>query len=483
MLECIITEMLFSGFHRLGYFALAWLGCSVVLHAAEEQPKQDSAAVHSEALAAEAVTLLRSHCMACHGETKRKGGLAMHSRKVLMEGGESGPVVQEGNPSKSPLIALLREDADPHMPPKEQLPAQAISQLEEWVRQGAHWAKPTEQVRFPIPNWSKISSLPQPVMAVAARPGGTLLAQGLGQSILLRSIPPSGTKPEDSQPIRSLEGHLDLVRSLAWSPDGQQLASGGHARVILWDPWEGKPARILTNGLEGRVTAMAFQADGKRLLVADGLPGFSGRLSLYSVPEGNLIQQLPEAHGDTIYGLSLAPDGSRWMTASADKTARLWEVGELKPLGTLEGHTDFVLAASFNPDGTRAVTVGADALVKIWDVSTRKQISEFSDSQSNLPLSGVWWGWDPGQKKQEPDTEWILTISEDGKPRAWDRVVVHEGAERSSGARMKAWSANVSGLTCLTPLPDGQRFVAGDTEGNLAFWDAKGTLLGKTKQP
>jgi len=84
--------------------------------------------------------VLTEHCEDCHGTRsgKSKGGLLLDSRDGLVRGGDSGPVVAPGDPESSLLIqAVRRSDPNLAMPPDKPLPAEAIRDLETWVRMGA----------------------------------------------------------------------------------------------------------------------------------------------------------------------------------------------------------------------------------------------------------------------------------------------------------------------------------------------------------
>ena len=74
---------------------------------------------------------------------------------------------------------------------------------------------------------------------------------------------------------------------------------------------------------------------------------------------------------------AFSPDGKRIVTASEDKTARLWDAETGKPIGEpLTGHTDGVSSAAFSPDGKRIVTASADKTARLWDAETGKPIGE-----------------------------------------------------------------------------------------------------------
>src|SRR3954453_9333627 len=62
--------------------------------------------------------VLSEHCWSCHGPKKQNAGLRLDSRAALLKGGESGPAVDEKEPTKSLLLAAIRHDGELRMPPK-----------------------------------------------------------------------------------------------------------------------------------------------------------------------------------------------------------------------------------------------------------------------------------------------------------------------------------------------------------------------------
>ena len=78
--------------------------------------------------------------------------------------------------------------------------------------------------------------------------------------------------------------------------------------------------------------------------------------------KGQLLATLPHQGG--VYSAEFSPDGSRIVTASWDKTAKVWDVkGQL--LATLP-HQGVVYSAEFSPDGSRIVTASQDKTAKVW---------------------------------------------------------------------------------------------------------------------
>ena len=70
---------------------------------------------------------------------------------------------------------------------------------------------------------------------------------------------------------------------------------------------------------------------------------------------------------------AFSPDGKRIVTASEDKTARLWDAATGKQIGEpLRGHEGAVMSAAFSPDGKRIVTASADNTARLWDAADRQ---------------------------------------------------------------------------------------------------------------
>ena len=72
---------------------------------------------------------------------------------------------------------------------------------------------------------------------------------------------------------------------------------------------------------------------------------------------------------------AFSPDGKQVVTASDDKTARLWDSATGKPLATLTGHEDVVRSAAFSADGKQVVTASCDKTARLWDSATGKPLA------------------------------------------------------------------------------------------------------------
>src|SRR5262249_41371487 len=81
-------------------------------------------------------------------------------------------------------------------------------------------------------------------------------------------------------------------------------------------------------------------------------------------------------HNDAVLSAQFSPDGQRVVTASEDKTARIWDATTGKPIGEPMKHENGVWSAEFSPDGQRVVTASSDNTARLWDAITGKPIGK-----------------------------------------------------------------------------------------------------------
>jgi WD40 repeat protein len=121
------------------------------------------------------------------------------------------------------------------------------------------------------------------------------------------------------------------------------------------------PVAILT-GHEKGVQSAQFSPDGKRIVTASA----DKTARVWDAATGKTLATLA-GHEQAVYSAQFSPDGTRLVTRSADWTARVWDAATGKALATITGHTNVVWSAQFSPDGTRLVTASADKTAWLWD--------------------------------------------------------------------------------------------------------------------
>jgi WD40 repeat protein len=220
-------------------------------------------------------------------------------------------------------------------------------------------------------------------------------------------------------------------------------------------PRGGRTLMVLS-GHEGSVLQAAWNADGSRILTASA----DGTARVWDVETGTELVAL-SGHTDRVRQAIWNADESRILTASDDGTARVWDVSTALNTGaetgtelvTLSGHTDRVRQAIWNADESRILTASADHTARVWDAETGAELVTLSGHEGSV-FQAVW----------NADENRILTASADGTARVWhartgDALLILSGHEGS--VVQAVWNADESGI-----------LTAGD-DGTVRMWSAK----------
>ena len=186
------------------------------------------------------------------------------------------------------------------------------------------------------------------------------------------------------------KGHMALIRSIVFTPDGSELISASDDKTIrVWDVGTGRIVRTIRgeigDGDPGKIYALALSRDG-RLLAAGGRTGTTGQrqpIRLYDLNEGTLIG-LFQGHDDAVLSLDFSPDGDRLVSGSTDDTAIIWDVASRKALHRLSGHKGDVNAARFTADASGVVTASDDNTLKLWDARDGALVSTLTGHQDKV---------------------------------------------------------------------------------------------------
>ena len=150
-------------------------------------------------------------------------------------------------------------------------------------------------------------------------------------------------------------------------------------------------------------------------------------------------------HMGLISGVAFSPDGSRIVSSSWDKTARVWDVRTGVALATLSGHKSWVNSAAFSPDGNRIVSASWDKTARVWDSHTGAMLVTLLGHVGPVNSAAF-----------SPDGSRIVTSSNDNTARVWDAT---------TGTALATFSAHEEAVDSVAFSPDGSRVVTASFDG------------------
>ena len=284
----------------------------------------------------------------------------------------------------------------------------------------------------------------------------------------------------------TLEGHTDIVWSVAFRPNGVMLASASWDRTIrLWNVNTGRLLHTLT-GHTNDIMSVAFSLDGQTL--ASG--SWDGTIRLWNPNNGNLKRTLT-GHAGGVASIAFGPDGQTLASGNANWTIQLWDTKTWKLERTLEGHTDVVEVVTFSPDGQTLASGSRDTTIRLWNPqtgTTKRTLIEhtapvnalaFSPDGQTLASGGRDRSirlWNPNNGKHQrtlaATTDGVnpVAFSPDGKMlliggrgiSIWDT---------ETGQYKKALAGNVGGAISVAFSPDGQTVASGNADHKVRLWE------------
>lgn len=247
--------------------------------------------------------------------------------------------------------------------------------------------------------------------------------------------------------LQTLKGHAQDVSSVAFSPDGQLLASGSNDRTIrLWDMKTGATLHMMEEH-SSIVHCVAFAPNNQHVASASS----DNTVRLWDVKSGGV--RTLKGHSDTVSSVAFSPDGQQLASASWDRTARLWELKTEKTLKVLRGHFGLITTIAFSPDSQQLASASDDKTVMLWEP---KREETAKNSECHFPRVNC--------IAFSPDGRQLASGSDGGLVRLWNTA---------TGAELCVLKGHRQEITFVTFSSDGQQLASSSDDRTIRLWDLK----------
>ena len=283
--------------------------------------------------------------------------------------------------------------------------------------------------------------------AVSFSPDGHNVAGDVGGGVRIVNI-------QIRSPVYTFGGHISGMFCFpAFSPDGKTIAArGGADSVNIWDYEAG--AHLKTLGKREYPKWAAYTPDGKTIAYSN-----YEDIVIRNVETDALLLKLKGHTASVLFG-SYSSNGERLVSASRDKTVRVWDAAAGALLITLAGHTERVNCAAFSPDGKTIASASDDGTIRIWNAETGALFKTLEGHTEEVNSAAY-----------SPDGKTIASASDDGTIRIWNA---------ETGALFKTLKGHRWMVNSAAYSPDGKTIASGGVDEMVRIWDAAaGTLLKK----
>ncbi|BAZ43332.1 WD-40 repeat protein [Chondrocystis sp. NIES-4102] len=180
-------------------------------------------------------------------------------------------------------------------------------------------------------------------------------------------------------PIGEISAHETEITALAFSGDGQMLATAATDKTIkIWNVAT-QELIVTLPPQKMAINALAFSSDGQKLVSA----GADKIVKLWQITNQTEIADF-KGHKLAISAVALSGDGNTLASAGADKIVKLWNTQTKEEITSLNGHKSAIEALTFSPDGNILASGGKDKIIKLWNIETKEEITSLTGHKQGI---------------------------------------------------------------------------------------------------
>lgn len=376
--------------------------------------------------------IFRQHCLTCHNQSDKRGGLAIDSYGALMEGGGSGEVVyDDGDADASRLWQLVNHDDTPVMPPEQpKIAAEQLAVIKAWIEGG-----------------------------ILENSGSTAKAK---KKNALAFAAPTGGKPDGPPPMpKTLPQKVPVVTqraaavtAIGASPWAPLIAVAGQKQIVLYHSETAELLGILPFE-EGIAQSLRFSRDGKYLVAGGGEHSVRGIAAVYEIETGTRVATVGDEL-DVVFDADCNDNLSRIALGGPQKMLRIFDATDGTLLFDLKKHTDWIYAVAYSPDGVLVASADRSGGVVVWEAATGRQFLDLTEHKA--AVNSLSW---------RDDSNVLASASDDGTVKLWDMV---------QGKAVKSISVNGGAVMAVRFDHKGQ-IVTATKDRKTRLFDASGSQI------
>jgi WD40 repeat protein len=216
----------------------------------------------------------------------------------------------------------------------------------------------------------------------------------------------------------------------------------------------GTPLLYTLEGHSAAAAAVAITADGKRAVSAS----WDKTVKVWDLDTGRELRSL-EGHADGVEGVAITGEGRLVVSASSDGTLKVWDPDTGRVVRTLKGHSGAVRGVGVTADGRRAVSASNDRTLKVWDLKTGRVLHSLEGHADGVEDVAI-----------TPDGKRAVSASRDKTVMVWNP---------ETGRALRTLTGHTDMVRRVAITRDGQRAVSASQDRTLRVWDLE---TGRTLQ-